>query len=183
MLNMGFRGGYRDHPQRHPRGAADGAVLRHHAPAILAITWEFQTDPEMVEIRGTPAPSIRWSRPPTTCPRAENGRPAPPAGISSARPFHHLLQHQSMVVEQLGESYLNNAGIGCEVLHGDMKQSARTQVMDRFKSRRVSILIATDVAARGIDVDDVDAVFNFDIPKMRSTTSTASVGPAGQVKQ
>ena len=46
-----------------------------------------------------------------------------------------------------------------------MKQQSRTQVLNAFKSGRLNILIATDVAARGIDVDDVDAVFNYDIPQ------------------
>lgn len=46
-----------------------------------------------------------------------------------------------------------------------MKQSQRTQVMDAFKSGRITALIATDVAARGIDVNDVDFVINYDIPQ------------------
>jgi ATP-dependent RNA helicase DeaD len=51
-----------------------------------------------------------------------------------------------------------------EALHGDMKQIQRDRVMNRFRKGQVEILIATDVAARGIDVDDIEAVFNFDIP-------------------
>ena len=50
-------------------------------------------------------------------------------------------------------------------IHGDMKQQQRDRVMDDFRSGKVDILIATDVAARGIDVDDVDMVFNYDIPQ------------------
>lgn len=50
-------------------------------------------------------------------------------------------------------------------LHGDMKQSQRDRVMNAFKSGRVEILISTDVAARGIDIRDVDAVFNYDLPE------------------
>ena len=49
-------------------------------------------------------------------------------------------------------------------LHGDMKQSQRDRVMNAFKTGRVEILISTDVAARGIDIRDVDAVFNYDLP-------------------
>ncbi len=51
-----------------------------------------------------------------------------------------------------------------EGLHGDMRQQARTQVMNKFRSGNANILVATDVAARGIDVSGVDAVFNYDIP-------------------
>ncbi len=50
-------------------------------------------------------------------------------------------------------------------IHGDMKQIQRTAVMNSFKSGRTSILVATDVAARGIDVSGVDAVFNYDLPQ------------------
>ena len=49
-------------------------------------------------------------------------------------------------------------------LHGDMKQEQRDRVMNRFKKGITGILVATDVAARGIDVDDVDAVFNYELP-------------------
>ncbi len=55
-------------------------------------------------------------------------------------------------------------GYSVESLHGDMKQAQRDNVMSKFRSGMVDILIATDVAARGIDVDDVEAVFNYDIP-------------------
>ena len=61
-------------------------------------------------------------------------------------------------------AYLTEAGYQAEGIHGDLRQSARTQVMGAFKAGRTRILIATDVAARGIDVENVDAVFNFDIP-------------------
>jgi ATP-dependent RNA helicase DeaD len=55
-------------------------------------------------------------------------------------------------------------GYAAEGLHGDLRQSQRTQVMNRFRSGNVSFLVATDVAARGLDVDNVDAVINYDIP-------------------
>lgn len=60
---------------------------------------------------------------------------------------------------------LKNRGYFAEGLHGDLKQSQRDRVMKKFRSGRVDILVATDVAARGIDVDDVDAVFNYDLPQ------------------
>ena len=52
-----------------------------------------------------------------------------------------------------------------EAIHGDMKQMQRDRVMARFRSGAIDVLIATDVAARGIDVDDVDIVFNYDVPQ------------------
>ncbi len=68
------------------------------------------------------------------------------------------------MVDELTEA-LKGRGYFAEGLHGDMKQSQRDRVMKSFRSGRVEILIATDVAARGIDVDDVEAVFNYDIPQ------------------
>lgn len=55
-------------------------------------------------------------------------------------------------------------GIMAEALHGDLSQAQRTKVMGKFRKGHVSVLVATDVAARGIDVDNVEAVFNFDLP-------------------
>lgn len=60
---------------------------------------------------------------------------------------------------------LQGRGYFAEGLHGDMKQAQRDRVMDNFRKGKTEILIATDVAARGIDVDDVDIVFNYDIPQ------------------
>ncbi len=56
-------------------------------------------------------------------------------------------------------------GYRADELHGDMKQSQRDRVMGGFRKGQIDILIATDVAARGIDVDDVDMVINYDVPQ------------------
>ncbi len=56
-------------------------------------------------------------------------------------------------------------GYSADAIHGDMNQTQRDRVMDKFRHCKIEILVATDVAARGIDVDDVEAVFNFDIPQ------------------
>ncbi len=55
-------------------------------------------------------------------------------------------------------------GILAEALHGDLSQAQRDKVMNKFRKGRCSVLVATDVAARGIDVDNVEAVFNYDLP-------------------
>lgn len=57
------------------------------------------------------------------------------------------------------------AGLDADCIHGDVKQSIREKSMQRYRSGKLSVLIATDVASRGIDVDDVDCVINFDIPE------------------
>ncbi|MGB5627492.1 MAG: ATP-dependent RNA helicase DbpA, partial [Woeseiaceae bacterium] len=60
--------------------------------------------------------------------------------------------------------YLQAKNIVAVALHGDLDQRERTQVLVRFANRSASVLIATDVAARGLDVDDLDAVFNYELP-------------------
>ena len=68
------------------------------------------------------------------------------------------------MVDELA-SELQARGYMAEGLHGDMKQQQRDRVMRNFRNGKTEILIATDVAARGIDVDDVEAVFNYDLPQ------------------
>lgn len=67
-------------------------------------------------------------------------------------------------VDELVEQ-LQARGYFAEGLHGDLKQPQRDRVMQKFRSRNIEILVATDVAARGIDVDDIDIVFNYDLPQ------------------
>ena len=56
------------------------------------------------------------------------------------------------------------AGLDCECIHGDIKQSLREKTMQKYRAGKLEVLIATDVASRGIDVDDVECVINYDIP-------------------
>ena len=56
------------------------------------------------------------------------------------------------------------AGADCDCIHGDIRQSQREKTMQRYRDSKLAILIATDVASRGIDVDDVECVINFDVP-------------------
>ncbi|MCE1254926.1 MAG: DEAD/DEAH box helicase [Anaerolineae bacterium] len=60
---------------------------------------------------------------------------------------------------------LNRRGITAEALHGDLNQSRREAVLQHFRQRTVSLLVATDVAARGLDIDDISHVFNYDVPQ------------------
>jgi ATP-independent RNA helicase DbpA len=62
-------------------------------------------------------------------------------------------------------SYLVAQNIAAISLHGDLEQAERTEVLVRFANRSTAVLIATDVAARGLDVKELDAVFNYELPK------------------
>ncbi len=71
-------------------------------------------------------------------------------------------------VDKLEKTLLKN-GYNVDSIHGDKSQTARQEALKRFKSKDVTILIATDVAARGIDIDALDAVVNFDLPSVPET--------------
>jgi len=68
-----------------------------------------------------------------------------------------------MMVDELTE-HLVARGYGADKLHGDMTQALRERVMAKFRRRAIEFLVATDVAARGLDVDDIEVVFNYDLP-------------------
>lgn len=75
-----------------------------------------------------------------------------------------IFANTKRMVDQLA-SMLKDRGYLADGLHGDLSQNQRDMVMNIFRNGRINILIATDVAARGIDVSGVDCVFNFDIPE------------------
>ena len=60
---------------------------------------------------------------------------------------------------------LQKESVDCDCLHGDIPQSKREKTMQKYRDGQLSVLVATDVASRGIDVDDVDCVINYDIPE------------------
>ncbi len=60
---------------------------------------------------------------------------------------------------------MQSRGYSSDALHGDMSQNVRDKVMSKFRTGKIEVLIATDVAARGLDVDDVEVVFNYDVPQ------------------
>lgn len=71
-------------------------------------------------------------------------------------------------VDELGEALLAR-GFAAETLHGDLSQAQRDRVMRRFRTGQADILVATDVAARGLDVPDITHVFNYDVPESAET--------------
>jgi len=74
------------------------------------------------------------------------------------------------------------AGLDCECIHGDIKQSLREKAMQRYRDGKLQVLIATDVASRGIDVDDVDCVINFDVPE-ENEYYVHRIGRTGRAKR
>ncbi len=91
----------------------------------------------------------------------------------------HLLQNRSietvLVFTQMKHAAdklaykMNNAGIRSEAIHGDKSQHSRQRALENFKSRKTRVLVATDIAARGIDIEELTHVINFDLPNVPET--------------
>lgn len=65
--------------------------------------------------------------------------------------------------------YLNKTGIKAEAIHGNKSQNARSKALDSFKNKNISVLVATDIVSRGIDVDKLSFVINYEIPEQAET--------------
>jgi ATP-dependent RNA helicase RhlE len=64
---------------------------------------------------------------------------------------------------------LTKAGIACEAIHGNKSQNARQRALTNFKSGKTHVIVATDIAARGIDIDNLEMVINYDLPDVAET--------------
>jgi len=164
MLNMGFREDIETILQDVPEQRQTVLFSATMPPEIMEITHQYQKEPVVVkmESRELTVPSIR---------QFYYEVPAGKKTETLCRLLDYYNPKRSIVfcntkrmVDELTDD-LQFRGYSPDELHGDMKQQARDTVMAAFKSGKVDILIATDVAARGIDVDDIDAVFNYDLPQ------------------
>ena len=163
MLNMGFREDIETILQDVPETRQTILFSATMSDEIMAITSEYQTEPVLVKV----------VRKELTLPNISQFFYDVPKGrkfdvLSRLLDFYDpqrsmIFCNTKKMVDELLE-LLRSHGYTAEGLHGDMKQAARTTVMNAYKHGRVGILIATDVAARGIDVDNVDVVFNYDLP-------------------
>ncbi|MCL2287177.1 MAG: DEAD/DEAH box helicase [Firmicutes bacterium] len=164
MLNMGFREDIETILQDVPEVRQTILFSATMPPEIMRLTGEYQKDPKVVKTVSNEltVPSIRqyyYEVP------GDKKIEALARLLDFYNPSRSLVfcNTKRMVDELVDE--LQFRGYSPDGLHGDMKQQSRDMVMGNFKKGKVDILIATDVAARGIDVDDIDAVFNFDLPQ------------------
>ena len=91
--------------------------------------------------------------------------------------FCNTKYNTGMLANQLARLHFN---VDC--LHGDLSQAERNRIMQRFKAGEINVLVATDVAARGIDVSDVDAVINYDVPE-ENEHYPPRIGRTGRAKR
>lgn len=164
MLSMGFREDIETILQDTPEERQTILFSATMPPAIMALTKDFQHDPQLVavNVRQATVENIEQSFYEIPSGQKMDALGALLQYFDSRRTI--IFANTKKMVDEIAMK-LRQAGFSVQGIHGDMKQSQRTQVMDAFKSGRFTALIATDVAARGIDVNDVDYVINYDIPQ------------------
>lgn len=163
MLNMGFKEDIETILTDVPTDRQTVLFSATMPPAIMKLTEQFQKNPQLIEI----------NKDQVTIADIEQGFIEVPHNrkkevLSALLQLHNpkraiIFCNTKKMVDELNE-LLADQGISAQSIHSDIKQSQRTAVMQSFKQGRSAILLATDIAARGIDVSDVDFVINFDIP-------------------
>ena len=181
MLNMGFYKDVRrilDTIKSKQRLAMFSATISRE---VMDIGWLYQRDP--VEITVQPveesAPKIDQYMMLTTGRNklADISQLILHFGYKRVMIFCNTKYTTAMLANQLARL---NFDVDC--LHGDLSQAERNKIMARFREGKLPVLVATDVAARGIDVDDVDAVFNYDVPQSNEHY-THRIGRTGRAKR
>ena len=164
MLDMGFREDIETILVKIPEDHQTLLFSATMSPEILDITKRFQRDPEFIKIvrKELTVPSIEQYYFDV---KEKTKLDALTRMIDVYDPkLSMVFCNTKKRVDDLVE-LLQGRGYFAEGLHGDLKQPQRDKVMQKFRNGTIEILVATDVAARGIDVDDIDIVFNYDIPQ------------------
>ena len=147
-------------PHRRNLGLFSATISRE----VMDISWVYQRDPAEITVRPVEEnrPDIqqyaielmgREQKLDTMCALLTHG------GYERAIAFCNT---KNMTDRLAG--LLKMRGFSCEAIHGDIPQKERERTLRKFKEGKLQVLVATDVAARGLDIDDVDAVFNYDVP-------------------
>ena len=181
MLNMGF---YKDE-----RGIIDLLKSRESlsmfsatiSREVLDIGWLYQHNAAEVDVQPVQesSPKIAQYKLLTT----GRDKLADLAQIIISKDYKRVMvfcntkYNTGMLANQLARLHFN---VDC--LHGDLSQAERNRIMQRFKAGEINVLVATDVAARGIDVSDVDAVINYDVPE-ENEHYTHRIGRTGRAKR
>jgi len=163
MLDMGFREDIESILQEMPNERQTVLFSATMSKPIMALTSRYLTEPKLVKVVKNEITNVNIEQ----LYFDVKGR-AKMEVTTRLIDFYALklmliFCNQKKRVDEVVEELVSR-GYAAEGLHGDLRQSQRTQVMNRFRNGNVTILVATDVAARGLDVDNVDAVINYDIP-------------------
>jgi len=164
MLNMGFKEDIETILEKANKDRQTILFSATMPKAIMNITKEYQNDPVIVDIKtNDDAPSLIKQY--YCSVKRDKKVDALYVLLKYLRPrLSIVFCNTKRMVDEM-EIVLNSLGYNAAGIHGDMKQNVRTTVMSKFKTGKLDVLIATDVAARGIDVSNVDIVFNYDVPQ------------------
>ncbi len=181
MLKMGF---IRDVRRILNATPADTQVVMFSATIsreVMDVAWEYQHDAVEIKVdaEGDNRPHIEQY----LIHSSGSQRMEDMLDIIRSEDYHRVMVFANMkcTVKQLTDR-LRRRHSSVDCLHGDMPQSQRNRVMAKFRQNELEILVATDVAARGIDVEDVEAVFNYDIPD-ENEYYTHRIGRTGRAKR
>ena len=164
MLDMGF---VRDvthildkMPQRKNLGMFSATISRE----VMDISWVYQRDPVEITVRADEQnkPDIKQYR--IQLPgRGEKLDAMERILIAEGYDRAIVFCNTKNMTDRLS-GLLQMRGFSAQCIHGDIQQRVREKTLQSFRNGKLKILVATDVAARGLDIDDVDAVFNYDVP-------------------
>ncbi|MBQ1955938.1 MAG: DEAD/DEAH box helicase, partial [Clostridia bacterium] len=161
MLDMGFFKDVCKILDRMPEGKQLCLFSATITREVMDLMWLYQRDAEEIEVK-----PVEDSKPKITQYSLYMRREEKPAALKTllkANDYERVIvfcNTRGMVARLCAE--LKRVGFDAEALSSDINQQQRSRIMDAFKAHEFKILVATDVAARGIDVNDVEAVFNFD---------------------
>lgn len=183
MLSMGFKEDMETILRDTPESRQTVLFSATMPPSILAITHEFQKEPQMVQVSRKQVTLDNIVQQYVDVPMGRKEDALKLLLYYYEPSLAMVFVNTKKMADELTES-LQKSGFQADALHGDLKQSQRNTVMERFRHGSTAILVATDVAARGIDVNDVQFVFNYDIPQnneyyVHRIGRTGRVGKAG----
>ena len=163
MLDMGFRDDIEHIVEKMPDERQTILFSATMSKAILRMAKKYQDNPQMVKLvhKKMTTPTVEQFY----CEVKKHAKPEILSRLIDLHDFNLSLVfcNTKKRVDELVED-LKTKGYLADGLHGDMQQKQRDRVMSKFRNGEIDILVATDVAARGIDVGATDAVFNYDIP-------------------
>ena len=164
MLNMGFREDIETILSFVPEERQTVLFSATMPPPIMAITKEYQNDHVVIKVESKARTVDTIEQKYFEVPMGRKTDALKLLLIAYEPKLSMVFCNTKKMVDELTEALVSK-GFKAAGLHGDMKQASRTQVLSAFKSGSINVLIATDVAARGIDVEGVDCVFNYDLPQ------------------
>ena len=182
MLDMGFIQDVTRILDKMPHRKNLGLFSATISREVMDISWVYQRDPVEITVR-----PVEESKPDITQYRIDlDGREQKLdtiAALITHGEYERAIAfcNTKNMTDRLA-GLLKMRGISCEAIHGDIQQRIREKTLEKFKRGEIKVLVATDVAARGLDIDDVDAVFNYDVPD-ELENYTHRIGRTGRAKR